>query len=247
MGNSEKKIKDKNYKMPVYLQLRELIRHKVEEGEYSPGTAIPSENKLAETFGINRLTVRNAVDALVNEGILQREHGKGVFVVGEKYEELLEEQGGFIGSETMSKRVTVKEQIKTLRYAGDKYANFFNIDPKDLIFYIRHLKCVDELPLSLEEIYIPQAVIPQLEEVNSSVFNMRDIFKFYGIEQCSMRQSMELFTGEDSKTRKMLKVSDDVALFMLECNYRDQNGSMIEVTRSYIRSDKESFRINMHN
>ena len=69
------------YKMPIYLQLRELIRNKIEEGEYMPGTAIPSENKLAETFGLNRLTIRNAVDALVNEGLLRRVQGKGVFVV----------------------------------------------------------------------------------------------------------------------------------------------------------------------
>ena len=84
-----------NYRMPIYLQLREIIRGRIEEGEYQPGTAIPSENKLAETYGINRLTVRNAVDALVNEGVLQRVQGKGVFVVGSKYEEALEGHGGF--------------------------------------------------------------------------------------------------------------------------------------------------------
>lgn len=42
------------------------------------------------------MTVRNAVDALVNEGILRRVQGKGVFVVGDKYEENLDEHGGFV-------------------------------------------------------------------------------------------------------------------------------------------------------
>ena len=83
--------KELDYRMPIYLQLREIVRGKIEDGEYTPGTAIPSENKLAETFGINRITVRNAVDALVNEGILQRVQGKGVVVVGNKDEEALEE------------------------------------------------------------------------------------------------------------------------------------------------------------
>ena len=55
-----------DYRTPIYLQLREIIRNKIEDGEYMPGTAIPSENKLAETFGINRVTIRNAVDALVH-------------------------------------------------------------------------------------------------------------------------------------------------------------------------------------
>ena len=77
-----------DYKMPIYLQLREIIRNKIDDGEYMPGTAIPSENKLAETFGINRITIRNAVDALVNEGLLRRVQGKGVFVIGNKYANL---------------------------------------------------------------------------------------------------------------------------------------------------------------
>ena len=86
-----------DYKMPIYLQLREIIRNKIDDGEYMPGTAIPSENKLAETFGINRITIRNAVDALVNEGLLRRVQGKGVFVVGKKNELSIEEHAGFVG------------------------------------------------------------------------------------------------------------------------------------------------------
>ena len=82
-----------DYKMPIYLQLREIIRNKIEDGEYMPGTAIPSENSLAQTFGINRITIRNAVDALVHEGLLRRVQGKGVFVVGKKSELSIEEHG----------------------------------------------------------------------------------------------------------------------------------------------------------
>ena len=135
-----------DYRMPIYLQLREIVRSKIEEGEYLPGTAIPSENKLAETFGINRLTVRNAVDALVNEGLLHRVQGKGVFVVGNKYEKALDEEGGFIGTFSGGsghKRISIKEQTKMLRPAGNKYANHFNIGLDDLIFYIRHFVTLD--------------------------------------------------------------------------------------------------------
>ena len=53
-----------NYRSPLYIQLREIIRGKIEDGEYQPGTAIPSENQLAEAYGLNRLSVRSAVEAL---------------------------------------------------------------------------------------------------------------------------------------------------------------------------------------
>ncbi len=55
-----------NYQSPIYLQLREVIRNKIEDGEYLPGMSIPSENDLADTYGINRMTVRNAIAVLVS-------------------------------------------------------------------------------------------------------------------------------------------------------------------------------------
>ena len=82
-------------KSPLYLQLRELIRGKIENGEYPPGTAIPSVGALAETYGIHRLSVRSAISALIGEGLLKSVQGKGIFVVGEKLAKDLETAGGF--------------------------------------------------------------------------------------------------------------------------------------------------------
>ncbi len=237
-----------DYRMPIYLQLREIVRSKIEEGEYLPGTAIPSENKLAETFGINRLTVRNAVDALVNEGLLQRVQGKGVFVVGNKYEKALEEDGGFISTFSVGsghKRISIKEQTKMLRPAGNKYANHFNISLDDLIFYIRHFVTLDNESVSLEEFFVPKEILPELEIVDSSIFTMKDIFAFYGIELCSMSQTMEIIGGA-SKMSKLLDTPEGIALIKLTCNYRDNNGRLIAYSRSFIRSDKSSFSIKLH-
>ena len=64
------KMNEVSYKSPLYIQLREVIRSKIEDGEYPPGTAIPSENQLAETYSLNRLSVRSAMDALENEGLI---------------------------------------------------------------------------------------------------------------------------------------------------------------------------------
>lgn len=63
---------------PLYLQLRELIRSKIENGEYPPGTAIPSVGTLAEKYGIHRLSVRSAISALIGEGLLKSVQGKGI-------------------------------------------------------------------------------------------------------------------------------------------------------------------------
>ena len=65
------------YKSPLYIQLREVIRNKIEDGEYPVGTAIPSESQLAETYNLNPLSVRSALSALKYEGLLRSVQGKG--------------------------------------------------------------------------------------------------------------------------------------------------------------------------
>lgn len=82
------------YKSPLYIQLREVIRNKIEDGEYPVGTAIPSESQLAETYNLNPLSVRSALSALKYEGLLRSVQGKGVFVNGSKTERDLETLGG---------------------------------------------------------------------------------------------------------------------------------------------------------
>ena len=81
---TEKRV---GYRSPLYLQLREVIRSKIESGEYPPGTCIPSESTLSKIYGIHRLSVRSAISALEYEGLLKSVQGKGVFVIGGKDED----------------------------------------------------------------------------------------------------------------------------------------------------------------
>lgn len=70
-----------DYRMPLYIQLQDVLIKRIEEGEFLPGEMIPSERKMAEQYGINRMTVKNAVNSLVERGYLFRVQGRGTFVV----------------------------------------------------------------------------------------------------------------------------------------------------------------------
>ena len=67
-------------KVPIYLQIRESIYNKIVNGEYRAGDKLPSEDKLAETFGVSRMTVNTALMELVNQEYLVRTQGSGTFV-----------------------------------------------------------------------------------------------------------------------------------------------------------------------
>lgn len=232
-----------SYQSPIYLQLRELIRNKIEDGEYLPGMAIPSENDLADTYGINRMTVRNGIDALVNEGMLKRVQGKGVYVLGSKVERDLETLEGF--TQTMKKKNTqphTKVLTKTLRKAGDKYSLIFGIPPEDEIYYIKRICSADDESISLEEIFIPKYVVPELEGIDLGVFSIYEIYDFYGIKITSARQTLDL-THLEQRDARMLGIDADLAVMLFECTSYDEKQKVIEFTRCYTRGDKCNFSV----
>ncbi|MEA3239136.1 MAG: extracellular solute-binding protein [Candidatus Bipolaricaulota bacterium] len=65
---------------PIYQQLKEIIKRKVEDGEFMPGERIPTEYELCDMFAVSRAPVRQALRDLVNEGLLNRQQGSGTFV-----------------------------------------------------------------------------------------------------------------------------------------------------------------------
>ena len=73
--------------IPLYYQLREIIRDKIMNEDWGYGTEIPSELKLCDEFNLCRATVKQAMDGLVNEGLIVRKKGKGSFVVYQKITE----------------------------------------------------------------------------------------------------------------------------------------------------------------
>lgn len=235
---------DVDYRSPIYLQLREIVREKIEDGEYPPGTAIPSENDLAEIYGINRLTVRNAVDTLVSEGLLKRVQGKGVYVLGEKVERDLDTLAGF--SRTMlDKKVKPSTEIfvKALRPAGGKYSKIFGIGEKEEIYFIKRVNYANDVPCSLENIYIPKYVMPKLDGIDLSVFSLYEVYDFYKIKMRRAEQTLDLTCLEQSDARTLgIDASRSVLLFT-SVSY-DERDRAIEFTRNYTRADICDFQVN---
>jgi len=71
---------------PLYKQLKDVLKQKITAGEFKPGEALPGERQLMETYGVSRVTVRQAIAELVNEGLLYRQHGKGTFIAPKRIE-----------------------------------------------------------------------------------------------------------------------------------------------------------------
>lgn len=71
-----------NSSIPLYYQLKEEIKDKIEKGYFKRGEKLPSEAEMVKQYGIGRLTIREALSHLVKEGYVEKQHGKGTFCIG---------------------------------------------------------------------------------------------------------------------------------------------------------------------
>ncbi|MEO1592700.1 MAG: GntR family transcriptional regulator, partial [Cyanobacteria bacterium J06632_22] len=66
--------------VPLHVSISEKLRQQIDKGEYQPGGKLPSEHQLMDLFSVSRITVRQAISNLINQGLVQSQQGKGVFV-----------------------------------------------------------------------------------------------------------------------------------------------------------------------
>lgn len=74
------KVLDREGTIPLYQQIKQIIAEKIANGEYKPNEKLPSERELCEQFNVSRITVRQALDEAIKEGLLYRIQGRGTFV-----------------------------------------------------------------------------------------------------------------------------------------------------------------------
>ncbi|MDF1579803.1 MAG: phosphonate metabolism transcriptional regulator PhnF [Desulfuromonadales bacterium] len=153
---------------PVYRQISEKLSEEV-QSFYHPGDLLPPENELASLFGVNRHTLRKAVDELVADGLVQRQHGRGVYVLDSaikysigsrtRFTETLEGQGYSTASQVLDKQVIS---------ARGKVAKRLGIAEGERVIYIESLRKVEGTPFCLISHYLPLSLGPELFEKYNS-------------------------------------------------------------------------------
>lgn len=234
-----------NLKSPVYAQLADLLRDKIEKGIYTFGMALPSERQIAEQYGINRLTVRRALDVLTQEGLLIRHQGKGTFIRTPKIIsdfENFEGWGEFLVKQGLS--VTNKVLFSGRRCVGYKYSKIFGLDEKDEIFQLVRLRMGDGEPFALEYVNVPCAYVPDFEQYDYTVYLVSDLYPKHKIEISDNYQKLEIVAVHDPQA-KLLNVPENSNIFLLTEILKDQSGRTVEYTRTYHSGEKFSYSTKM--
>jgi GntR family transcriptional regulator len=151
--------------IPLYRQLADIILAKIRSGEYAAGSRIPSENKLAETYGIGRPTARQATDLLVRKRMLVRKRGSGTFVRERRKEVDLFSLAGTISSfhkKGISVSTQIIEDIRLEAVENDPENPFSG---KEAYFYSR-LSRFQDMPVLIEDIFLHTTLFSGMERFN---------------------------------------------------------------------------------
>lgn len=228
-------------KQPVYLQLADLLQGKIKSHQYTIGNKIPSERELSETFGISRMTVRKAIDTLIDKGLLIRLQGKGTYVSKPRLDSPIDDiqsMGSFIRESGLipSNKVFLTKKEK----AGIKYSRIFHIDPEDDIFLLFRLRLGNNIPIALEYTYVPYHLVDQIDSYDFERCSLYDLFLENGIHFAEDTQRLEIVKIFNPQAA-LLHVKEDTAVFMLHNTVTDTTGKVVEYTRSYISENTVTF------
>jgi GntR family transcriptional regulator len=164
---------DKNSHEPLYRQLAKLLVSQIQSGDYKMGNRLPSERELSEIHKVSRITARQAIDLLFEDGLIFREQGRGTFVAEPRMRHL---QGLTSFTEDMQargytphSRVLAQEVLE----ADGEMQSSLRISNGQRVLHLVRLRMADDRPIALQASYISLALCPGLE--NES-FTDRSLF-----------------------------------------------------------------------
>lgn len=175
MGQRAENTQDPDYKLdfqgdkPLYLQVKDLIKNRVERNIWKRDNIIPSENELSTSLGVSVGTVKKALSDLVKEGVLYRRQGRGTFVAPPDFKRsfirffrygLSDDQGYKIPSSRVLESEITKPDEMVLKA--------LNLSHEDNVIRIKRIRNHLDLPLMVEDLYLPQNLFQGFEDVDIS-------------------------------------------------------------------------------
>jgi GntR family transcriptional regulator len=226
-------------KLPIYHQLYELLRNDIVRGEWQPGDMLPSETELIEQYGVSRITVRQALEALVNDGLIYRQRGRGTFVAHPTVEQGLSRIISF--TEDMRQRgfkPGTEVLFHGLAPASAEIAQQLQVEPDEELVRIERLRLADGEPMSIEESHLVHRYCPGVLQHDYSENPLRQILEDdYGIRLARAKQVIRAIAAS-AKVAKKLSIPAKAALLYIErVSYSTENVP-IEFLRVYHRGDR---------
>ena len=165
---------DKGSYIPLYMQLYSRLIKMIESAELKPGDKLASEREMADSLNVSRITARQAIQALLESGLVYREQGRGTFIAERKMRGLM----GFASftDDINSRGYQPGSRVLTqeLIHVGEQIQKTIKVGPEDPVLHLVRLRLADGEPVAIQASYIPYHLVPGLEQED---LNGRSLFR----------------------------------------------------------------------
>jgi GntR family transcriptional regulator len=232
---------DPNGILPRYYQLASILRERIANGEFRANESIPAERQLEDLYSVSRTTIRQAIDLLVRQGYLYREHGRGTFVSPQKLQKGFAELTSF--SEDMKKRGLEPGQkiLQIGSVAPDaKLRTRMELPPEcQVVLRIERLRLGDGVPMGLQTSFynLPDGQTitrAELEEYGSIYRILQEKFHLIPTEADETLE-VTLATPQEAT---LLQIESGSPLLLSERTTYSQFRRVIEFVKIVYRGDR---------
>lgn len=229
---------------PLYNQIRDDLLAKIADGTYPPHSQIPSENELGELFNVSRITVRQALTQLQQEGFIFKVHGKGSFISRPKAFQNVSQLQGFAEALTTLGH-EVFNQVKFFDFitAPIQVAAKLKLPVGSQVTQIKRVRLLNRQPVSFEITYLPEALGRQLQQVDLVT---KDIFLALEDECQTPLGHADLSIDAmlaDEELSELLQVQSNAPILRVERLTHNRDGQPIDFEYLYFSGDAFQYRL----
>jgi GntR family transcriptional regulator len=235
--------------IPHYVRIRESLREMIAAGELERGQKLPSEDELATRYGVSRMTVRQGLSDLIDDGLLYRRRGVGTYVALPHVERDHTRLTDFFENSNI-KGIQTKASILNIEVnpVKPKIAKALSLEKSELIIHIKSIRFADDVPVTLHDAYIPHKLFAELikDDLNSlDIQHLWSLFENLGVRVKNAVQRVEA-RGADQEIARLMQTEVGAPILYKERTVFADDGTPVEFTYCYNRGDMYSLTVTLN-
>ncbi|WP_077611380.1 GntR family transcriptional regulator [Clostridium sp. Marseille-P2415] len=225
-------------KTPQYKQIENELLNQIRLGYYKKGDLIPTEMEFAEKYNVSRVTIRKAMDKLVNLGLLRRVSGVGTFVQEQVTKEKFPQLMGFT-EEIINMGLTPRTIVTAFQVlsAPINIARILNLKEGDPIYYFKRERYANEDLFLLETSYMSVTQNPEMS-IQILQGSKYQYFEKVRGEKISYNEHIITAIHPSSETAKLFRISEDTPIIKVANITHLRNGNILDYTEQIHNSPK---------
>lgn len=234
---------NKDSRLPLYYQLSDVIKDKIDNGEWHVHTILPSERELCDIYGISRATVRQAMQELEVNGYIYRVQGKGTYVNPQKIKQDLLKFYSFTEEmKKLGKTPTSSVIDFSVVKCNEKVAQKMNLTPGDSVYMFTRLRLADNEPMMLETTYVPYPRFPGITREMLEEHPLYDVLTKEHAAKLTLAEEKFIPVLVRENEAKLLNYLPRSPGMLIE-RLTYENNTIIEYTIGIARGDKFEYRV----